>query len=251
MSHIETSHCQPSNCTACSFDKNINHIGVAIGAIVLLGGVFILLAAYRILPYAANPISNFGEWGVVAGYGGIAVGFLGTTYSIWQLLQSEDESVGFSDHSPISNEWKSQIQQAQVHDTKAAINSWQRGHNEQEQTFGIFDACEAKKTNALRTTLTMVTLDDNFSEDEHTIYALVCAYLQIFHGLKGEFDAKLLCDMDKRQSNYGSQYSVAYNLGVLKECCSENKFVLGFTSQDIYAPQSNFIFGIGLAQRLS
>ena len=47
---------------------------IVLGILAVIGGIFLLLAAHKILPQAANAISNLGLWGHVIGYG---VGGLG------------------------------------------------------------------------------------------------------------------------------------------------------------------------------
>lgn len=51
-------------------------IPIAIGVIALLGGLFLTLAAYNILPSGINAISSLNPWGQILGYGAIAAGCL-------------------------------------------------------------------------------------------------------------------------------------------------------------------------------
>lgn len=73
-----------------SAERNLGHLNInggkkrsnwfpiigAIGMIVALGGVFLTLAAYQILPHGINAISRLDVWGRVAGYGTIGCGVL-------------------------------------------------------------------------------------------------------------------------------------------------------------------------------
>ncbi|MFC2049245.1 hypothetical protein ACFLR2_01045 [Chlamydiota bacterium] len=54
---------------------------IALGIIVSLGGVFLVLAAYQVLPTGVNAISDLGIWGKVLGFGTLGLGVLITLVS--------------------------------------------------------------------------------------------------------------------------------------------------------------------------
>jgi hypothetical protein len=60
-------------------------LGIAVSIIFALGGLFLLLAAYQILPYGANCISNLGASGLALGWG---LSGLGVTFLIYPIIKS-------------------------------------------------------------------------------------------------------------------------------------------------------------------
>lgn len=54
--------------------NNLPAIILAIGIILMLGGVFLTLAYYQILPHAINSISNLGALGAIIGWGTVLLG---------------------------------------------------------------------------------------------------------------------------------------------------------------------------------
>lgn len=54
--------------------KNLSYLILAIGIILMLGGVFLTLAYYQILPHAINSISNLGALGAIIGWGTVLLG---------------------------------------------------------------------------------------------------------------------------------------------------------------------------------
>ncbi|MFC2049247.1 hypothetical protein ACFLR2_01055 [Chlamydiota bacterium] len=65
---------------------------VALGIIVALGGVFLVLASYQILPTGVNTISNLGIWGQVLGFGPLGLGLLITLVSCVKGCQAQKKS---------------------------------------------------------------------------------------------------------------------------------------------------------------
>lgn len=82
-------------------------LGIAISIIFALGGVFLILAYYQILPYGANCISNLGTGGLVFGSGltGLGIAFLiyNLMKSCLQLTHTTDDIYSSSGPSITSN----------------------------------------------------------------------------------------------------------------------------------------------------
>jgi hypothetical protein len=57
-------------------------IPIAIGIVVSLGGIFLLLAYYQILPHGINAMSGMGVWGQVVGYGVVGSGLVITALAV-------------------------------------------------------------------------------------------------------------------------------------------------------------------------
>lgn len=253
--------------------KKTYYISAALGAIFLIGGIFCLLAAYKILPGTVNVMSELR--GIVFGYVILSIGALGIVHGLWK---SKDRSTVLVDNRPrptsiappvstssastvstvtasdstvssfTCEEWEIQIQKAQVHDviTGPQSNSWKRGHpQERQQSFSHFDQSKGKKANAHRKSLSVIAMDNRFSADEDFMLKITHVYVGLVHGVKSQlFQDELLCSNDKRRN----QYAVEWNLGVCTQYCPEDGFVLGFTSQDLYGGSLNFCFGVGVWQ---
>jgi predicted Zn-dependent protease len=255
---IRHSYSEPG-CWRNDSTQPILYIGVALGAIFLIGGIFFLLATYDILPRAVTLITLRGDSGLICGYTMTAFGAIGIVYSLGKLVQMNlnTESSSHSSlilepaDSPAPENWKNQIRRAQVHDTVTAPDSsaWKTGlgTTERHQTFSTFDKSEAKEANASRNCLSIHRMDNDFSVEDIQIFEIAGIYVGHIHDIKIQFfQGPLLSTNNMR----GNQYAVEDNLGICAGTCPENNFALGFTSKDLY-PHShplNFCFGVGVWQ---
>jgi hypothetical protein len=73
-------------------------ITVAIGIVVSLGGVFLLLAYYQILPHGINAISGMRVWGQVIGYGSMGVGWLTIAANIVKKCVNRNDSANCAEN---------------------------------------------------------------------------------------------------------------------------------------------------------
>jgi hypothetical protein len=64
------------------------HGCVVLGIILSLGALFLLLAAYRILPQGINAISELGVWNLVIGYGSLSLGLVASVIAGVQKYSS-------------------------------------------------------------------------------------------------------------------------------------------------------------------
>ncbi len=240
-----------------SSKKTSSYITIALGAIVLVSGIFLILAAHNVLPNGVNAISSLKMGSYVLSYAIAIAGSFVAGYGLRQLLfqkglnnsvLSVEPQDDVEDGVDEGNEWKKHIKKAAKEDSIVGANGWKRGigKNEVEQPFEAFANSEVMRTNASRNLLKIVIIDQGISNEEQEILQIVSDYLSVVHGVTVTLTTNYtLTDIDRR----GNQYAVEPNLSKLRENLPETTFVLGFTSKDLYSYECrdsvNFIFGVG------
>jgi predicted Zn-dependent protease len=242
-----------------STKKTCNYIAIALSIIVLLGGIFLILAAHNVL-LCGSAINSLKGWG----YAALGIGSVGAVCSLWRLYQKPnlgvrpDEDLGptvddeqidlgptVDDEQITDDPLGQQIRRVRAVDTRAAPNSWKKsqlGREEREQSYDAFIQSPERKHNANRNSLQIVIMDEGISQRERELLKIVVEYIQHIHGIRVTLEDKFGLGVDQQR---GKQYAFEPNVLVLYSKTPDTAFALGLMSHDLYSctDDLNFCFG--------